>query len=322
MDIIAEGYHPAQDAVYGTSTRPLVNCPTYSEAEHWFLSVQPFRAGGFEATLGQVNLQSAADRAYLPYYSHARVEPLYRSQLSLESSRARAKSTVRKRVKDMGGNRLITLTLRQSDSLGYFSISNWENAFASFIRLIRKAGYFSDYVAVLEPHKIGLERLAARRDGVAPVELPGATFDIPLHMHIVTRSDFKMPIAIMRKCWLLAAGRDGNIDVQFLRPARGRDAVDKVASYVSKYITKGLAEMERFNKKRYWSAGLPLLPKSRTWLSARTLKEAQTQCLLRLRMSEEDLFRIYSARCLYVFPGDRGFWLNFRPGHLAQPPPF
>jgi len=320
MDILRPEYHPAQDAAYGgSSLRPLQNSPTYDQREHYALTVQPFRAGGYEATLRLVDLQAAADRAEMPRQYGPRVEGDERSQDSVDSSRQRAKATVRKRVKDMGGNRLCTLTARQSDALGYLSPEEWGMAFARYVRILRRAGLMSDYVAILEPHKKGLERLRARTDGARPAA--PASWDIPLHIHFVTRSDFKMPINLMRKCWNLAlGGRDGNIDVQWLRVRDGSDSIDRVAAYATKYITKGLAEFERFNKKRYWCAGLPLLAKGRTWLKGKELHEVWQQVLERLGLSDEMVMELIRFGGLFSFPDGRGMWFNVRHSGAAPPP--
>ena len=326
MEIIQPSYHPAQDAIYGgRSWRPALNTPTFKEREYPVLSVQPFRAGGYEATLRFVDLQAAADRADLPRRFGPRVESLDRSQDSINVSRHRAKAMVRKRIKDMGGNRLCTLTMRQSDLLGYPSPEKWAKAFARFIRLLRRAGLMGDYVAILEPHKKGLDRLRGR--GCHPCGGDGDTqteWDVPLHMHIVTCSLFKMPINLMRKCWLAALdGRDGNIDVQWLRSKGDADsAVDKVAGYATKYITKGLAEFERFNKKRYWSAGKPLLPRARSWLRSRDLLSAFNEAADLLRLTAEEIDELLLKRRVFFFPDGCGMWLNVRPSSCAPPPPF
>lgn len=327
MEIIQPTYHPAQAATYGGSSfRPLLNTPTFDESEHWALSIQPFRAGGYEATLRLVDLQQASDRAAAPRKMGKREEPGERSQDSLSVSRQRAKATVRKRIKDMGGNRLCTLTVRQSDVLGYMSPEDWAKAFARYVRLLRKAGLMNDYVAILEPHKKGLERLAGRRD--APLGGHGDTvaaqaWDIPLHIHFVTRAELKMPINLMRKMWAISSGRDGNIDVQWLKVKNDSDdAIGKVASYATKYITKGLAEFERFNKKRYWSAGLPLLPKGREWLRSREFGDAFREVLERLSLQFEDIAFLMKRNGVFLFPDGSGAWFNVRPSPHPSPPPF
>jgi len=175
----------------------------------------------------------------------------------------------------------------------------------------------------MEPHKKGLERLRDRTSG-GRTAAPDSAWDIPLHIHFVTRSDFKMPINLMRKCWLAALGRDGNIDVQWLKVKNDSDAaIDRVASYATKYITKGLAEFERFNKKRYWSAGAPLLPKLRSWMRARNISDAFKEMRERLGIADAELGELISSRRLFLFPDGSGVWVNYRPSSgLSPPPPF
>jgi len=191
--------------------------------------------------------------------------------------------------------------------------------------MLRKAGLMSDYVAIKKKKKKGLERLATRSHTRTEEDVGMRTtvWDIPLHIHFVTRSEFKMPINLMRKCWAMACGRDGNIDVQWLRVRNDSDeAIDRVASYATKYITKGLAEFERFNKKRYWSAGEPLLPKGRTWLRSRRLSDAMSEVQNRLSLSHDDLFHLVKNKKIFFFPDGSGFWMNVRPSPNASPPPF
>lgn len=322
MDIISPEYHPAQAATYGGSDiRPLLNTPTYKEREHWAATVQPFRAGGYEVTLKCHDLQQAADRALIPRRFGKREDTGERSQDSLNVSRQRAKATVRKRIKDMGANRLCTLTVRQSDALGYKSPEWWAASFSKFARSARSHGMLVDYVTVLEPHKKGLSRLRSRE------LLCGSEgqWDIPLHIHFVTRHDLKMPINLMRKLWGLASGSergDCNVDVQFLGRTDCDGTIDKVAAYASKYITKGLAEFERFNKRRYWAAGKPLLAKGRYWMRGRTLQAAFDEMRKRLGISDQQLGAMIQARKVYFFPAQKGVWLNVRPSPHASPPPF
>lgn len=322
MEIISPSYHPAQAARYGgDSLRPLLNTPIYDERYHFAGTVQPFRAGGYEVTLRSHDLQQAADRVNAPRRYGKREEPGERSQDSLNVARQRAKATVRKRIKDMGGNRLCTLTVRQNDSLGYMSPEDWAASFARYVRLLRRHGLMNDYVAVLEPHKKGLERLRNRPE--QSEDVPQNAWDIPLHMHFVTRSVFKMPINLMRKLWAIACDRDCNIDVQFLKVRHDSDsAIDKVASYASKYITKGLAEFERFNKKRYWAAGEPLLPKGRIWLKSRDMHDALSELVSSLGMTVSEFMELWSSRHVFIFPSNQGAWLNVRPSGLSPPPPF
>lgn len=320
MEIISPSYHPAQAATYGGSDfRPLQNTPTFDHADHFSLSIQPFRAGGYEATLRRVDLQKAADRAAIPRNYGKRVAQDERSQDSIDSSRKRAKAMVRKRVKDMGGDRLCTLTVRQNDELGYMSPDDWHVAFAKFIRLTRRAGLFVDYVAVMELHKKGLERLEARAGLGARVQ--DGEWDLPLHIHIVTKSLMKMPVNLMRKCWIAACGRSGNVDVVWLRAAHAKtDATDRVAGYVSKYITKGVAELERFNKKRYWAAGESLQKKGIEWMRSRDFDGAFIEALKRLGLLGSNDFDF--CRNLFLFPDGSGCWINFRPSPDPSPPPF
>lgn len=319
MDIITLSYAPWQDATYGgSSCRPLLNTPTFSEREHFVVKVQPFRAGGYEATCRLVDVQDASDLAAMPRKFGPREDTGTRSLDSLLRARQRAKQTVRLRIKDMGGNRLCTLTIRQTDDLGYLSPDEWAISFARFVRLLRKAGLLNDYVAILEPHKKGLDRLNA-----GEVYASDGAWNIPLHLHFVTRSVMKMPINLMRKCWAVASRRSGNIDVKFLKSRVNDDsAIDRCAAYATKYITKGLGEVERFNKKRYWAAGEKMLDKGRLWMRSRELHTVFEEFRSAMQLSDEIVGELFKKRRLFFFPNGSGFWMNLRPSVLATPPPF
>jgi hypothetical protein len=319
MEIISSSYAPWQAALYGGDKNGRSgNVPFFDERLHYQTKVQPFRAGGYEVTARLIDAQKLADIQVMPRCCGTRVDTGERSIASLERSRQRAKQMVRYRIKDMGGNRLCTLTIRQGDEIGYMTPDEWAVSFQKFVRLLRRAGLLSDYVAILEPHKIGLARLES---GDA-VTSEGA-WNVPLHLHFVTRSVTKMPVNLMRKCWALASGRDGNIDVQWMRTRNDDDAaIDRCASYATKYITKGWGDFERFNKKHYWAAGEKLLEKGRGWLRARTVSDAFQEVMQKFAISGALVGDLISKRRIFIFPDGSGFWMNVRPSSLAEPPPF
>jgi hypothetical protein len=359
MDIESISYAPWQDAIYGGGGR-LATTPQYDETHHICVRIQPFRAGGYEATCSWIDLQRIADNSERIHARGKRIAPEERSISSIMASRQRTKKIVRQRVKDMGGNRLCTLTVRQNDNLGCMSRDDWAAAFARFIRLCRKSGMLDEYVAVLEAHKTGLERLetlarlrdmerrlkneriSVRRvpyeeyakalDDLARLEaaceeLRAAVHysedDIPYHLHFVTRSTTKMPVNLLRKLWSVASGRDGNIDVKWFGHGRGDDAaISRVATYVCKYITKDIHFSERFNKKRYWAAGDALMPRRIIWMRSRSINEALREFIEVMTLSGEELSEMIKKNLIFFFPDASGFWINKRPSEHSPPPPF
>lgn len=326
FDIEATSYAPWRDGVTPNAYRVEIGgrqVPVHLlENTHYLQAkIQPFRAGGYEATCLWVDAQKLIDPPPAERSRGPRVEMDERSVESIESSRRRAKKAVRHRIKDMGGNRLCTLTVRQTPELGCLNPDDWSAAFKRYVRLLHRAGLLSDYVAILEPHKIGLDRILAK-EASSNLE----DWNIPLHLHFVTRSVWKMPIDLMRKLWKVALtplGRDGNIDVQFMRSRHGEnEVIDRVASYATKYITKGWGTLERFNKKRYWSAGEKLMEKGRVWLRARSIDVAFKEFISMFHISNEHLSELNANKCIFFFPDGSGFWMNVRPSAHSSPPPF
>ena len=77
----------------------------------------------------------------------------------------------------------------------------------------------------------------------------------------------------------------GNIDIKQLKAGDGVRRVYKVASYISKYLTKD--SVVRFNKKRYWASRVNLPEVRRYWLKSRNLGEAMLEAFKRLNFKFE-----------------------------------
>jgi len=109
----------------------------------------------------------------------------------------------------------------------------------------------------------------------------------------------------------------GNVDVRYIRQ-QGHHGTARIARYVSKYISKGFDDIERFNKKRYWVSDRDLPEAQRLWLRARSIGEA----------IKEVVDRSYGAikfgpngGGFFIFPDQSGFWFAVHPGQ-GSPPPF
>jgi hypothetical protein len=89
-------------------------------------------------------------------------------------------------------------------------------------------------------------------------------------------------MVIFRRCWYIALGGNGKergaavpggFNIRHIKVRGGVNRrMDKIAGYLSKYITK--SDCEEFNKKRYWASKIDLKQARAYWLKARTIGEA------------------------------------------------
>ncbi|WP_240702316.1 rolling circle replication-associated protein [Trinickia terrae] len=160
---------------------------------------------------------------------------------SQQTSIERSRRNVRKRVKAIMADRMLTLSMRDSE----VSIELWARAWDGFRRRLNRLHNFH-YVAVLEPNQRG-----------------------GWHMHVAVSG--RQNWNLLRSIWLSVIsklGTDGAVndssgDRKFQALAKkmggkGRAMRHMIAGYISKYIGKDVDETS-FNKKRYWtSKGIPV----------------------------------------------------------------
>jgi hypothetical protein len=301
IDLSPSNYLPAQVPYADRKflSRPLINQAYFVEPEHFQLKIQPFKSGGYEGTVRLVNLQRIADLQNIPRRIGKREEPEERSQESLERSRIRARQKVRHHAKNIAANRLLTLTKRETEEMGFSTPDEWQQYWAGFCRVYKK--YFPEqpfmFVAVLEQHKDGKH----------------------FHLHIATYSKHKMPLEVMRGIWWgICGGRGmGNVDIRYIRQ-KGHHGTARIAKYLSKYISKGFDCLDRFNKKRYWVSDRDLPEAQRMWLRSRTVEDAISEVF------ERSCNAIEFGRNgggFFIFPDQSGFWFAVHPGQ-GSPPPF
>lgn len=301
IDIAPPSYFPEQVPFHerGFSASPLVNVPQFKHWDHMQLKIQSFKNGGYEGTVRWVDLQKNANMQNIPRRIGKREPPEERSQESLERSRIRARQKVRHHAKNIAANRLLTLSKRETAETGYATPEEWQTYWARFCRVYTK--YFPDlpfmFVAVLEQHKNSEH----------------------LHLHVATYSKQKMPLELMRRIWWdVCGGRGmGNVDIRYIRQ-QGHHGTDRIARYISKYISKGFDSIERFNKKRYWVSANDLPKAQRIWLRARTLTDALSEVYHR-SAGAMDFGR--SGGGIFIFPNQSGFWFSVHPSQ-GTPPPF
>jgi len=254
--------------------------------------IQRFASGGYEVTITKIDLEKIARNMDSTRKTGKR-EKVVQNDNDIISSKLRAKKTLRHKIKSMGCDRLLTLTRRENDPSEFWTVEQWASNWKKFVRLCSKAGCDLVYVSVLEKHKKG-----------------------NFHLHAAILG--KVNINIMRGIWWSVCGGRGmgNVDIQFKQGLTDISRRQKLARYVSKYITK--QDNAEFNKKRYWSSRHDLPPSIRYVLKADKIKCALAELSKILNLSIESLFE---DKRVFIFPSLIGAWFNF-DDDLLLPIPF
>lgn len=296
----------------------------YTEEKYQYrLKVQPFSSGGYEAVVKLVDVEQVArlkESQELGIVKKPRAErPPEEREEAILSAKRRAKQMVRYKCKEMGANRLLTLTTRET-----LHVDNLLYAFQRFLYLVERAmGEKLLYVAVPEQHPSNPEHL---------------------HLHVAVNTFLN--VNVIRKCWhaalsaRLPARKDcqpsgsesmpdysgknspGNVDLQYIKTRGGKGAQTvKVARYISKYITKG--DFERFNKKRYWSTkGVKVLDARRVWLKSMSLADAIRESYTELGLSGTNAFFDVSTNNCFASSDGMLFWFQITADSVNFSPPF
>ncbi len=152
------------------------------------------------------------------------------------ASARRAKTQVRRKCKMLRADCMITLTYRENVT----DEARVQADFKAFRKRLAKLGQFH-YVACLE----------TQQRGALHVHIACQSFPAFLMQGGVRVKSFNL----LRSMWHRVVGR-GNGAVNVSRP-RGRNSAHRIASYIAKYVSKGIEE-GAFNKKSYWSStGIP-----------------------------------------------------------------
>ncbi len=288
----------------------LLNCPLYEQRDHYLLTVHGFDAGGYEATVRCVDAQKMQDMRMRPRGMRKPIDE--RKPTDMLRAVARAKKTVRHAVKQIGCDHLLTLTTRQDENDPQELARQWKE----FARRYRKySGEDFPYVGVPERHPSNPKHW---------------------HLHIAIRGRLKLNIA-RQIWWNVCGGRGmGNVDVRYIKisadPVTGLPRgplvrSEKIARYISKYMTKDLLFAHRPDKKRYWRSEFDLPAARRYWLRARPdySDSSLDQAFSEMRVL---LGGFCPTKCsVFVFPDGSGFWLSYNPDNsafvgFADPPPF
>ena len=278
------------------SNRP-INYPVYENSHNFRAKVQEFTGGGYEVVISSINMQRHADMSAMHLSRGPRTERKGDLE-SIEKARRKARKTVRLKCKEMGADHLVTFTTRAT-----ISRDELRGAWARFTdnvsyHLKRK---FS-YVCVCEPHPSNPDHL---------------------HLHAAIRGRLTArEMVIFRRCWYVALGGKGNergaaapggFNIRHIKARAGSSRMmDKIASYISKYITKSATG--EFNKKRYWASKIDLLEARAYWLKARTINDALVEFCKEFGYTpSDDKNDFFQARCLDLV------WIRFCPDDESLP---
>lgn len=303
----AGSYRPRRLAVSewppGEWDRPQ-NHPLYEAREHFLATVYGFDAGGFEATIRRVDAQTLLDAQLRPRGRRKPVEK--RDERDILRAVARAKKTIRHAVKTIGASHLLTLTTREHENTPESLAVRWKR-FVRAYRAVSKDRFPN--VAVPERHSLNPKHW---------------------HLHVAVRGFVEVRIA-RRLWWACCGGRGmGNVDVKHIKvgvhgngmPKGPLVKSEKIARYLSKYMSKDLIFAHRPDKKRYWRSEFDLPAPRRYWLEARPggggLDAAFAEFLARFPVSRD-------ALSIWFFPDGSGFWCSYNPQACIEdthPPPF
>jgi hypothetical protein len=205
--------------------------------KHKTVTIHEF-PGGVEVFLNE------AAESYQDMCVYEQVERAARGEGDREENKdrvaRRAKTQVRRRCKMIQADCMLTLTYREL----VIDESRVQADLKALVKRFRSIGAF-EYVAALETQKRGA------------LHVHIACQQFPVYMkneHGVRVKSYNL----IRSMWRRIVGADnGNVDLT--RP-RGRNSAHRIATYIGKYVGKGLENAD-FNKKSYWSSKGIVMPK-------------------------------------------------------------
>lgn len=186
----------------------------------WIIRGRNFGDGQVEVTATRFDRYMGAQQ--LSTFPRAKRGESESTEQNLMDAAKRAKQQVRLRCKAIGADRMITLTYREN----MVDKARLKKDFDALRRRLGKVQSFQ-YVAVAERQKRGA-----------------------WHLHVAVKG--RQNYRVLRSIWRSVVGENnGNIDVR--NPFREKGLRHKLASYLSKYITKDFAD-HALNEKRYWTS--------------------------------------------------------------------
>jgi len=242
----------------------------------WVIRGRNFGDGQVEVTATRFDRYMGAQ--HLSHMPRAKRGESENTEQNLRDAAKRAKQQVRLRCKAISADRMITLTYREN-------MMDKARLKKDFDALRRRLGRVQDfqYVAVAERQKRGA-----------------------WHLHIAVKG--RQNYRVLRSIWRSIVGEDnGNIDVR--NPFKERGLRHRLASYISKYITKDFAE-HALNEKRYWTSRGVVIPDQQS--IAHLLADDPIDAI---KVAFESVLKVGSKldRCQAYWNQELGcFWLSTR----------
>jgi len=272
--------------------------------------VKTYNNGRVETCVRTVDLQRILNQSFV---KKERTGKRVRASAGLENPDSirrafdRARSKVRELCLQINADHLVTFTTRRVMPLADLLV-RWDRFRRAFKKHLAENNQPEfQYVAVPEFHADGEH----------------------YHLHVAVNGRFDVRGA--RPIWHAITANDfpvgtydsdvhGNIDAQQIKvEGNFPDVPGRIASYISKYIGKSLAE--DFNRKKYYASRISPAEVNQIILEASDFTEAQAEISRRLGFQWDALFTSHRGS-VFVFPGDTGFWFKLVPDCPREPPPF
>ena len=223
-------------------------------------------------------------RGLKPYSALSQAE---KDEKNKDRAARRAKSTIRRRVKAMGMNSLLTLTYKENMQ----DEATIKEHLEEFVRRMRKLIPGFAYVAGYERQKRGAwhAHLAVHQ----------------VQSHFMQAGVRVKSFNVIRAVWRSVTGElGGNIDLQKKR-RNSRKTVAQLAAYISKYMTKAFTEGEKYSKR--WTASRFSMPAPETtYYRNVNIKDLIGDAVAMLAPAGT------SVRCTFV-DDNRGFFFTVEP---------
>lgn len=249
---------------------PIVYTP--DNAPSYWAKLTTFKNGGFELAVTcpspldhhkvEEPYRGAFSDSLPPMQVRDIKTPEERAASNLARSVRRSRQTVRHTIKALEADHMLTLTYRENMQ----DVDRLKADFKRFVRMVIARYPDWRYVAVKETQERGA-----------------------LHLHLAVKG--RQPLNYLRKCWYVAigggvddSGQDTKGQINVKAPHRrwrsGGKAwkVDKLASYLTKYMGKEFEGGEMHHAKRYWASKTINKPEViKFWLGATNFRDAITE---------------------------------------------
>lgn len=226
------------------------------------VKVQPV-AGTLEVSIRPTDTRlaaMAAMRAWMGYPKRIEPKPDTDREDNIRKSKLRAKSTIKLMAMEMGVDRLLTFTIRKTDTLMEYDqvLKAWD----LFRRMAARWDSGFRYIAAPEVQKNGQYHIHAGVSGF-------------INVRIFTRMWQSALNRVLKRPQGLIHGSDSPGTCNVTKALRGAtlQKASNIARYIAKYVGKALDAS--FNRKAYFhTVGIKVTPAQCRWLEAQNRESA------------------------------------------------